>query len=508
MVWCAQNEAKGARVKFEPVVTSGVRRLPAVFWLLLAVGLALRVFAFDPYTAHHPDEALQYLEQAHRLVFGYGVVPWEFRDFIRSWLIPLLVAGPMQVGEWLQPGGIAYLVLPRALFAMFNSVTIVAAWFIGARASRQHAIVAMAVTALWVESVLFSVQTLSESMAIACFLPAVVLLRPDARLRSVALAGFLMALAGLLRFQFAPAIAVYAAMIAGRDVRLWKGLLIGGVPVVIAGGAIDVAMGLTPYEWIVNNYRMNIAQGRMREIGGVSHTAYLVDVVRYWGIAAPFVLLLPLLAGKRFRPLLVAALVNILIHQLIGHKEWRYLWFSLQILLILAAIGSVNAARMTLFGRSLARPRGTGVTLAIIATWGTASLLLSTTETYRLQWRNSGEPSRLAALAARDPRVCGLAANRHQNVEYGYAFVHRPIPVYLFYPEGRPSVSHPGEAAKAFNAVLANTDFAPPDGFPTRIACGGVGAERVCLYTRPGGCTPNAAADALRHQALLLQANR
>ena len=484
-----------------------MRALPAIFWAILLVGILLRVAAFDPYTAHHPDESFQYLEQAHRLVFGYGVVPWEFRYFIRSWLIPLMLAGPMQVGEWLQPGGIAYLVLPRALVAAFNSVTIVAAWFIGARLSRQHAIVAMAVTAVWLECVLFSVQTLSESMAIACFLPAVVLLRPEARLRSIALAGFLMAVAGLLRFQFAPAIAVYAVLVAGRDLRMWKGLLIGGLPVVIGGAAIDLAMGLAPYQWILTNYEMNIAQDRMRKIGGVSHDHYLLGLVYYWRFAGPFILILSLLAGKSYRPLLIVALVNIAVHQLIGHKEWRYLWFSLQILLILAAIGSVNLAKMTLFGRRFANPGGWGVTAGIVAVWCAASAALATTDTFRFDWRTTGGPSRLAALAASDPRVCGIAGYRPQNVENGYAFVHRQIPVYLLRYEGRKSMAQPGEAALAYNAVIADRAVAPPAGYATRVACDGSSKDQVCLYTRPGGCSPNAASAGIEHQALLLKAD-
>ena len=40
----------------------------------------------------------------------------------------------------------------------------------------------------------------------------------------------------------------------------------------------------------------------------------------------------------------------------------RYLWLSMQIVLILAAIGSVNLTRMTLFGKNLARPTGAAVT--------------------------------------------------------------------------------------------------------------------------------------------------
>ena len=41
----------------------------------------------------HPDEIMQYLEPAHRLVFGNGVIYWEYFYGARSWLIPGVVAG-------------------------------------------------------------------------------------------------------------------------------------------------------------------------------------------------------------------------------------------------------------------------------------------------------------------------------------------------------------------------------------------------------------------------------
>ena len=41
----------------------------------------------------HPDEIMQYLEPAHRLVFGNGVTYWEYFYGARSWLVPGLVAG-------------------------------------------------------------------------------------------------------------------------------------------------------------------------------------------------------------------------------------------------------------------------------------------------------------------------------------------------------------------------------------------------------------------------------
>ena len=38
------------------------------FWGILAVAVLLRVLAFNSFSAHHPDELIQYVEQAHRIV--------------------------------------------------------------------------------------------------------------------------------------------------------------------------------------------------------------------------------------------------------------------------------------------------------------------------------------------------------------------------------------------------------------------------------------------------------
>jgi hypothetical protein len=45
------------------------------------------------------DEVFQFLEPAHRLVFGQGIVPWEFQVGLRNWLIPLALTPPMALGR-------------------------------------------------------------------------------------------------------------------------------------------------------------------------------------------------------------------------------------------------------------------------------------------------------------------------------------------------------------------------------------------------------------------------
>ena len=457
------------------------------FWGLAALAVLLRVLAFNSYSAHAPDEIIQYLEQAHRIVFGYGVVPWEFREFIRSWLIPLMLVPPMQLGEWLNPGGTLYLVLPRAMVAALNFVPVIAAWAIGRRISLQHAIVGTAVVAIWVESVAFSVQTLSESLGVAAFMAAAALLHKQAKMPAIAGAGALLALACLFRFQFGPAAALFGAMMAGKDLRMWKGLVLGSLPVVVAGGLIDVAMGLTPYEWVINNYRTNIAEGKMQAIAGEGQPLrYMLYLIESWQLALLVIPLLLLAGWRRHKALMAAAVVNLILHQLIEHKEYRYIWLSMQIFLLLAAFGSVDLIRL-IFKRN---PEGNGATAALVGGWAAVSFLLSLSAVHRDAFRTDNDPARAAAFAIHRPTTCGLAVPRRRYWQFGYSLLHEDKPLFLLGDEGAVTRSTPAAVASGFNALLIyGTDRPPPPPW-FRQTCSGqqLPLERTCLYVRLGGC--------------------
>ncbi|KAL4458160.1 hypothetical protein ABPG75_013025 [Micractinium tetrahymenae] len=68
----------------------GRRALAASLAVRLAVALAIR-------TAFAPDEYWQSLEVAHRVVFGYGHLTWEWAAGLRSYAHLLLFAGPYAV---------------------------------------------------------------------------------------------------------------------------------------------------------------------------------------------------------------------------------------------------------------------------------------------------------------------------------------------------------------------------------------------------------------------------
>ncbi|GAB0090424.1 Mannosyltransferase [Sergentomyia squamirostris] len=90
-----------------------------VFVLLLAV----RLFSvFFVKTSYVPDEYWQSLEVAHKIVYGYGYLTWEWTQGIRSYLHPMVVAGVYKV---LSLFGVecvyALTLLPRILQALLTA---------------------------------------------------------------------------------------------------------------------------------------------------------------------------------------------------------------------------------------------------------------------------------------------------------------------------------------------------------------------------------------------------
>ena len=117
-------------------------------WLML-IGAVLRVWAALTPGFHHPDAIYQYLEPAHRLLTGEGVITWEWRTGIRSWMLPALLAIPLGIGEAIDPNGLLPMILPRFATAAASLGIIWAAWDIGRRHSATTGVLAGVVAATW-----------------------------------------------------------------------------------------------------------------------------------------------------------------------------------------------------------------------------------------------------------------------------------------------------------------------------------------------------------------------
>jgi GPI mannosyltransferase 3 len=475
--------------------------------MLLAA--ACRVpLAFWP-NVHHPDETFQYLEPAWRLLGHDSIISWEWRYGTRSWLLPTIMAGPVAIGDWLVPGGFGAFILPRVLVAIASLSNVASAWSFGARVSRTHAILAGFVAAIWFELVYFAPHTLSEPLATALVLPAALLLTRDhPSRRDLVEAGALLALAVSLRFQYAPAMIVLLLHACLRDRARALPLAVGGVTMLAATGIIDAVHGELPFGWLVNNIYQNLVLDRSAEFGTTGAGAYVMWLFYTWSLAV-VPLAFAIWRGYHRAPVLFwIALANIAFHSLVGHKEYRFMFLSTTLLIILAALGSAD------WIACLRRPsRRRLAVLLVSGGWMSASAALAVMGSMPTLWMRGIGAASLAAELNTDPQMCGLAL---YDVPYfllpGRSRLVGNKPLYAFYstdPLPRERLAKTTVAAAAeFNRILAGQSAAPelPANFTAR-ACGMVGDARVCIFAREGSCAPDSASafmlnDVLRRVAL------
>ncbi|KJC33597.1 4-amino-4-deoxy-L-arabinose transferase [Bradyrhizobium sp. LTSP885] len=467
---------------------------PLAELLLLALAIRLPLAVWP--NIIHPDEIFQYLEPAWRLLGHDGIVTWDWRYGIRGWFLPTLLVGPVAVGDLVVPGGAGAFVVPRLVAALASLSIVASAWFLGARISRAHAIVAAFVAAIWFEFILFAPHTLSEPLATALIVPAALLLTGGPSQRRLVIGGALLALAFVCRFQYAPAIAVLAIGACWRNWRNLIPLVAGGLVVLLLAAIVDVAHGVVPFRWLIANIEQNLLHDRAAEFGLQPAVTYLVSFWMVWSVAV-VPLLWAIWRGARHAPLLLAvALVNLVFHSLIGHKEYRFVFLSIVLLIIVAALGSadwIQSLRAKRAWRRWALP-------LVAGGWALVSVALAgASEEMHDDWMRGVGAARLAAELRADSKLCGLAL---YDVPFhllpGQERLAGSSPLYALQPgdplaKGRLPATV--QATKsAFNRILARPTSAAdlPAEF-SRRSCAAVGNGDACVFVRNGTCDAVAA---------------
>jgi hypothetical protein len=477
-------------------------------WLLLLAAILRIVAAFAP-GFHHPDAIYQYLEPAHRLLTGDGAVTWEWRVGMRSWLLPLLLTGPMSLGEAMGPAGPWPVAMPRLAMGMASLSIVWSAWVLGNRRSRTAGLIAGFVAATWFECIYFGVQTLAEPIATAAFLPAAVLITADRPgRRAIALAGALLAFAVLMRPHYAPGVAALVLVAwwpIVRDPRAglsrWNALIGGGLAVALVSGGIDIASGAMPFGWIVENVRQNIVAGVAARYGvspPLTYPTWLFQTWLVWSVP----IAIGLRSGWRASPaLFAAAVVTLAVHSLIGHKEYRFVYLGIVAILILSAIGWAD----------MLRHAARRWTVALCVASGAASLLLPLGPLAKAHQREGVPGSQVFALLRDDPATCGVA------LLYGASFADVPgtsglrphTPLALFWIED-PATGGDGpwqalaRNRSGFNRIVGSVPGTGtvPRGYRMVMCEPATSVIGLCLYARPGPCSDTRASPFLLNRVL------
>lgn len=459
--------------------------------LLLRVGLAV---AFP--NLIHGDETFQTVEQAHRLVYGTGMTPWEFVEGARSWLLPGILAGAMQVGEVLfgSDGGHRLGVL--LLLSLLSLAPVVCAFFWAYLEQRsiQAGVLAGLACGVWFELVYFGPKSLSDAVGAHTLILGAFLLRRDAAIPRrfwLLLAGVTIGLATMIRPHLVPATLLIMLWNNRWEWReRWLPSFLGAALSLLAAGALDWVTWGAPFHSYWTYLRVNILEGKAASFGTVPWYYYFVWMIQTWSWGLPLVASLVLLGARKQPLLLLVAAVVVLSHSPIGHKEYRFIYPALTFAMVAAGIGLAEAGRM-LNHALLARPSWTLPALLLLLWIGT-SLACATTTSFSKYWRaRAGFVSAFHELS-RSNDLCGVSLWGIKWPETaGYTYLRRDVPVF---------VSFRGEEfarlSPATNYALAFADAPPPDDAFIRMQCwasGWVDWGEVCLYKRPGACSSESA---------------
>jgi phosphatidylinositol glycan class B len=461
---------------------------PSLRRLLLSVGgvaLALRLYvAFRYRSLAWPDEVFQTLEQAHRLAFGYGLTPWEWREGIRSWAVPGVLAAVMKVTAPFGPGSSGYLGGVNVFLAALGTLPALAAAAWAHREKLRWPWAAGLACALWFELVYLSTRALTEAFAAWLLVPAFFFaarLSADAPPREWVKVGALFGAVVGLRFHLGPAVALGLLAFTGRKPRSVLAAAAGGTAVVLAFGALDwVTLG-TPFQSIWKNYVINVVQKKSEFFGTSAPSEYVASLAEVWSLGALPLLGLSVFAWKRWPALLLTCVAILGSHTALAHKEYRFLLPMLALLALSAGLGLSLLAERSERAAVVAGLLLLGASMWRGSAYDWKNLAPRGPESGSLWTFREGRVRAMASLST-DDSVCGVASlGSHWAWTAGMTYLHRDVPYFAACPGWDLR-----RAGNAFNTVVAPEGYARGLGSFQKKGC----FDGTCVFQRPGPCEP------------------
>lgn len=414
----------------------------------LVVGAGVRLFAAcSDDGIYWPDETYQSLEPAHRAVFGYGLVPWEFVEGARHWATPGLVAALLFVAKLFGFGAAAqYVTFVKIVFALIAASAIGATWWLTRRAGGNALFAGAAAVAfaLGGPMLYFGHRAMSENLSAACAVWGFALLLPKNSSRAMLTAGAsLLGLGVLFRLQGGLFAALALAMLGAR--REWRSAGFVAVTLVVWAGLFGFvdhlawadAPGAKFGGWFHSAFKyvqFNLVEGRAAGWGTSDNAYYLRTLWSSLGLV-----MIPLALGLAVSfvaaPwIAVTVVVFAALHSFVPHKELR---FVVPMLPLWCAAAAVGLQRISNFKGGVAL----ALLLAVLAvpsavhaksfTFGELGAYVETEKANMSAWDDYGPVNRLLEKAGRRDDLCGIfvgvAAPAWQG---GYTYLHKNVPLY------------------------------------------------------------------------------
>lgn len=425
------------------IPTGGTARWKALGVLaaaLLAGGLLRVWLALHDDGIYWPDEIFQSLEPAHRLVFHYGLIPWEFIDGARSWTFPGLLAGVLKLTHIVGlPNPRGYLTVVRVGMSLLSVSVAYGSYFLARRlgATPLSAAVGAALWALPGALIYFGPRALNETAACLPIVFGLGLAAPkEAKPWERWLGASLLGFSVFLRLQ--AGIFCVGLLVIELSRRRWRPFLEAAAILLGWGllfGLLDRLTWGDFFHSAIAYLKFNVVEGKSAQ-WGTADSGYFVNVL-FRAMPIPMLAWVVLGAlGLLKRPGVgLTALAFFIVHTAVPHKELRFILPVLPLFCSYAALGLDVVAAW--------QPKVRGVLCAFLlfACAVSASrfhdLVFHDIGAYEEQmpqtsaYDMSGPVNRLLLAAHDAPDLCGLRIEvTHLAWTGGFTYLHREVPLY------------------------------------------------------------------------------
>ena len=426
----------------------------------MLLGFALRAYTvFTDDGIYWPDEIYQSFEPAHKVVFGYGVIPWEFITGARNWALPALISIILKLTSLV--GGSSptvYIPVVKLVFVVASMAAVVGVYRLSqvlTRESPSSELASAAAATLWALcacALYFSPRATSENASAAAVIWGLALVLDDKTPRRLIILGAsLLGLSVLFRLQstvfcIGSVSILFARARRGGAKTPWKLVLTVLVGWALALGVLDAITwhdaptarfgGL--FHSVVEYVKFNLIDGKGAAWGTASTEYY----ARYLWAAMPAVTFLITLAlifsFRRSLGLALTVVAYLLLHVAVAHKELRFMVPVLPVLCALVGPMLIQLGRIPAL--TLALPAT--VLISALSAWSAPSLTMGDLGAYLERptssaWNDFGNVNRLMLKASKLTDVCGLRIDIHLAWTGGSTYFHHPVPLYMpGYPVG------------------------------------------------------------------------
>ncbi|MFT8698937.1 hypothetical protein [Acetobacter orientalis] len=422
------------------------------------------------------DEFFQYLEPAHRLSYGTGIITWEWRVGIRSWLVPGILAQLMTIGQVL---GIKSQLFFIRLCLSLASLCVVAAffWYGWRKAGSVGAWTLGLFGIFWPDILSASIRSLGEFLGGNALLVGVILLLAYRRepagkkgLLIASMAGLALGVAAAIRFQLAPGagLAMLFFIQKKKNKEILSAYCAFILPIVFLGILDRVTLG-NAFQSIFKNYYYNKTLGIADQYGKKWPGFYIEKYIEFWGaLCVPAFFFILKAKQEKVIPLLIAGFI-LFYHSLISHKEMSFVYASVILIVFVAACGCFEVIQKV--PEQKAKILG-GITVGMLFTF---------ISTYIPFLNDNSIGLRFQKMASKQPDACGIAlltgTAGYSSFEMGgYSTLSKKIPLYLY-----TSINEATENSQYYNYIITTEQGSVPIFSKEwqQIKCK---SNKICLY--------------------------